>query len=286
MSSIAIPSVFAADHAQQLIQRPQAGKPVNATDQGDRAAPEPMNRYTRHSAAFAAVISLHLVVLWAIHSGLQTRPHEVIVPVQMLAEVIEAPQPLALTPAMQTPQPKLQPVVRPTPRPVQTPRPVPAPKPASAIAPDPTPVPVAVDPTPMPLTSSTPGAPTASQNTSASPAAAVAAATIPTPAAVVPALRVPVTVELPSSDAQYLQNPKPLYPAISRRLSEQGTVLVQVVVTDKGYAQDAQIKKSSGFFRLDNAALEAISRWRFVPGKRGGVPETMAFTVPITFGLQ
>jgi len=93
-------------------------------------------------------------------------------------------------------------------------------------------------------------------------------------------------VEPPSTDAQYLQNPKPRYPPISHRLGEQGTVLVQVLVSEKGLAQDAQVKTSSGFYRLDNAALTTVLTWRFVPGKRAGVPQAMWFTVPITFGIQ
>ncbi len=93
-------------------------------------------------------------------------------------------------------------------------------------------------------------------------------------------------MEPPSTDAQYLQNPKPRYPPISHRLGEQGTVLVQVLVSEKGLAQDAQVKTSSGFYRLDNAALTTVLTWRFVPGKRAGVPQAMWFTVPITFGIQ
>lgn len=93
-------------------------------------------------------------------------------------------------------------------------------------------------------------------------------------------------IELPSSDAQYLQNPKPRYPPISLRNGEQGTVLIEVLVSDTGRAQDARIKTTSGFFRLDNAALSTVLTWRFVPGKRAGVAQTMWFTVPINFGLR
>ena len=95
-----------------------------------------------------------------------------------------------------------------------------------------------------------------------------------------------MAVELPSSDAHYLQNPKPRYPPRSVKLNEHGTVLIELLVTDKGVAQDAHVKTSSGFFRLDDAALEAVKRWRFVPGKRGGVPETMSFTILIPFVLE
>lgn len=96
----------------------------------------------------------------------------------------------------------------------------------------------------------------------------------------------PPTLELPSSDAQYLRNPRPRYPPISLRLREQGTVLVDVLVSDQGLAQDARIRTSSGFFRLDDAALSTVLTWRFVPGKRAGVAQSMWFTVPVTFDIR
>ena len=96
----------------------------------------------------------------------------------------------------------------------------------------------------------------------------------------------PPAVELPSSDAQYLQNPRPRYPPISLRLREQGTVLVDVLVSEQGLAKDAKVQASSGFFRLDNVAVSTVLTWRFVPGKRGGIAQSMWFTVPIAFAIQ
>ena len=93
-------------------------------------------------------------------------------------------------------------------------------------------------------------------------------------------------VELPSSDADYLQNRAPPYPAISRRLKEQGKVLIGVLIGVDGTAQKAEIRQSSGFERLDQAALATAQRWRYVPGQRAGVPETMWFNVPINFVLE
>ena len=93
-------------------------------------------------------------------------------------------------------------------------------------------------------------------------------------------------VELPSSDAQYLQNPKPNYPAMSKRMGEQGKVLVLVLIGADGLPQKAEIKQSSGFERLDKAALNTVMSWKYVPGKRGGVPEAMWFNVPINFVLE
>ena len=59
-----------------------------------------------------------------------------------------------------------------------------------------------------------------------------------------------------------------------------------VLVLDDGTAARAEIRTSSGFERLDQAALQTVLRWRYVPGKRGGTPEAMWVTVPINFVLE
>ena len=101
-----------------------------------------------------------------------------------------------------------------------------------------------------------------------------------------PAPAAPPRTELPSSDAAYLQNPRPAYPAVSRRLGEQGKVLVRVLIGIDGTAQQAELQQSSGYDRLDRAALETVRKWRYVPGKRAGVPEAMWFDVPLNFVLD
>lgn len=93
-------------------------------------------------------------------------------------------------------------------------------------------------------------------------------------------------MQLPSSDADYLQNPKPPYPAMSRRLGEQGKTSVRVLIGPDGQPQRAEVAQSSGFDRLDQAAVATAMRWRYVPGKRGGVPEAMWFSVPINWVLD
>jgi protein TonB len=93
-------------------------------------------------------------------------------------------------------------------------------------------------------------------------------------------------VTLPSQNAAYLNNPKPAYPPISMRMGEQGRVVVRVLIDDKGLPQQAQLETSSGYARLDQAALKAVMTWRFVPGRKGGQPQTMWFSVPITFDLK
>lgn len=93
-------------------------------------------------------------------------------------------------------------------------------------------------------------------------------------------------MQLPSSNADYLQNPKPVYPAMSRRLGEQGKVIVSVLVGIDGLPKSARIKQSSGFDRLDEAAREYIMRCRFVPGKVNGVVQAMSYDAPVNYVLN
>jgi protein TonB len=96
----------------------------------------------------------------------------------------------------------------------------------------------------------------------------------------------PATVVLPSNDADYLINPTPTYPSMSRRMGEQGTVIVRAFINTEGRAEKAEIRTSSGYIRLDEAALATVQRWRYVPSKRAGVAEAMWFNVPIRFLLD
>lgn len=109
----------------------------------------------------------------------------------------------------------------------------------------------------------------------------------PTPVAapinVVPA---PVVITAARFDADYLDNPKPVYPHASRRLGEQGKVLLRVYVSAAGLAEKVEIKLGSGFARLDQAAHDAVSRWRFVPARRAEQAVAAWVQVPITFQLD
>ena len=96
----------------------------------------------------------------------------------------------------------------------------------------------------------------------------------------------PAKVELPTSKADYLHNPPPDYPRMSKRLGEQGRVVVKVLIGEDGRPQKVELFTSSGFERLDKSAMEAAMRWRYVPGKRGGVAEAMWYQVPIQFTLE
>jgi protein TonB len=90
----------------------------------------------------------------------------------------------------------------------------------------------------------------------------------------------------PKFDANYLNNPKPPYPSLSRRLGEEGVVLLRVYVDVTGQPEQIQMAKSSGFERLDAAALQAVARWKFVPARQGKITVAAWVQVPISFQLR
>jgi protein TonB len=220
---------------------------------------------SRTLAIVSSVVLFHIAALWAMHTGLLQRVVEVVVPVMAISQAEPPPPPPKPPEPVKPPEPpKLTPPPK-TPQPVLTPPPTPQP-PAPA-----TPEPPAVL-----------AAPTASVTTPVVPAAAPA----PPPPAPPPPPAAPAKVELPSSKADYLHNPPPDYPRMSKRLGEQGKVVLKVLIGTDGAPQKVELVTSSGFERLDKSALDAAMRWRYVPGKRGGVAEAMWYQVPIQFTLE
>lgn len=96
----------------------------------------------------------------------------------------------------------------------------------------------------------------------------------------------PVLATAPSFNAAYLHNPAPVYPPPSRRLGEEGKVLLHVKVSAAGQPVAVDLEKSSNFERLDEAARHAVARWRFVPAKRGDEAVEGSVIVPIVFRLD
>jgi len=90
----------------------------------------------------------------------------------------------------------------------------------------------------------------------------------------------------PKFNADYLDNPAPGYPSLSKRLGEQGKVFLRVLVNSQGFPDKVEIDKSSGFARLDNAALHAVERWKFVPARQGAQAVVASVIVPVSFVLE
>ncbi|OGS91253.1 MAG: hypothetical protein A2Z95_02000 [Gallionellales bacterium GWA2_60_18] len=156
-----------------------------------------------------------------------------------------------LTPAA----PQQPETVQPVPRPVETPQPL------RKLAPQPVPVETVAP------------APAAAEPVAAAPEAVAA------PAA-------PPSETQPLFDADYLANPKPSYPALSRRLGEEGKVMLRVQVAASGLPLAVEVQAGSGSERLDRAALDAVRRWRFVPARRGSAAVAATVLVPIVFSLN
>lgn len=176
---------------------------------------------------------------------------------------IEPPKPLEVSlvtppPAVSMPEPPLakpEPPSEPDPLPIATPKPV-------AIKPTIKPLlPLPVAPTPPPLTPP------------------IAMVEPPKPPVVEP-------IVAPVFDAAYLKNPAPSYPAAARRLHLEGTVVLRVMVTPAGRPQQVDIKQSSGVQILDDAALNAVRDWAFIPAKQGDNAIAAVVDVPIRFHLN
>lgn len=155
-----------------------------------------------------------------------------------------------------------------------------------AVVTPPKPQPVERHPAPAPQP-----APQALSADAAAPAApaAVAAAVPPTPPAAAPpagAAELPAAPSAPRFDADYLDNPRPSYPSLSRRLGEEGKVVLRVHVGRDGRADEVHVHAASGSSRLDQAALEAVRRWRFVPARQGEAAVAAWVLVPIAFTLK
>lgn len=86
----------------------------------------------------------------------------------------------------------------------------------------------------------------------------------------------PVIVEpqpvLPRADPSH-GNTQPPYPAASRRMGEEGRVILLLYVDSDGRVTDGRVDRSSGYDRLDKVALMHARRtWRFLPATKDGVP--------------
>ena len=122
------------------------------------------------------------------------------------------------------------------------------------------------------------------------PAISVAATAPPTAAAAHIAPRPMATegpsVQPPRFDLAYLRNPAPAYPPASRRLKEEGRVVLRVRVGPAGQVEAIELAASSGHVRLDQAALAAVREWRFTPARAGERPVTGVAMVPVVFELN
>ena len=152
----------------------------------------------------------------------------------------------------------------------------------SEVTPSLPPPPAPKPPEPAPKTP--PPTPTAPVVTSPSPAAIQLPAVPPTPAApaapAAPAVRTSAVIQAGASCA------KPDYPSASRRLEEEGTVTLKFLIGVDGRVMQAEVEKTSGFQRLDEAARNALSKCQFKPGTVDGKPEQSWASIRYTWRLE
>lgn len=217
-------------------------------------APEP---FGRRAVRFALILAAHAAVLWA-GFELASRPEVRQAAQEIYVRLMEPQRPPPPEPQVKPPEPARPQPARRTPAP-ETPQPVltakadaPAPSTSFAVPPQPPAPPVAP----------------------------------PIEAAPAPAAPAPAPMTAARFDADYLANPKPAYPVTSRRMGEEGKVVLRVKVSPGGTPAAVEVRQSSGFPRLDEAAKSAVEHWRFVPARRGDEAVESWVSVPIVFSLQ
>lgn len=211
---------------------------------------------------FVLVSAAHAVALWWLTTTWARSPVPT-TPPAVVGMLVSAPVPATVEPK---PLPMAsEPRLRPQPKPVARARPLPIPE---------------APPSERAVTAPPPEPPAPPQASTV----AVAPAAAPTPAPQAQEPQQPVTP--PRSDAAFLNNPAPAYPPLSRRLREQGRVLFDVYILPDGSVGQIRLKRSSGYTRLDEAALDAVRRWRYIPAKRGDEPIPYWYVQPLHFELD
>lgn len=199
-------------------------------------------------AGLAIVLALHAAALWGLwQHRLLPAPREALT---LFVNFIEPPAPARQEEAKQPQPPKPKAPEKPRPRQIVAAAPVVAP--TDYIAPPPPPAPAIEAPAP-------PAAP-------------------PAPSAPL-ALSTELAVHCPERTA-------PAYPSVSRRLGEEGTVVLRVELDDSGRVAAARVHSGSGHARLDEAALAVVYGWRCTPAERNGRPVRATALQPFKFVLQ
>jgi periplasmic protein TonB len=226
-----------------------------------------MNR--RVLTATAIVLALHATLV-----AIVLTKHDAAAPVALESRSITAqllqPEPVAAPAAIQS---------MPTPPP---PKPVPhvtREKPTVQPKPKPTPLPVAEAPSQHAIDTPAPAAPTPPAPAAPAPAPAAAAA----PAVGKPTMALSAPKNVSHLDCRIVE---PDYPMLSKRRGETGVAYVHFVVGLTGQIENIELKKSSGYTRLDDAALAAMRDSSCKPYMENGEPVRAAYTQPFDFSLR
>jgi protein TonB len=202
---------------------------------------------------FALIVAVHALVLYGVYSGLLHRVVQSAMPAEVFVSFVAEPTP---------PPPPVTQATPPAEVAILAPPSITVPTTVIAIAP--------AEP------AASVAAPVAAEAGQASPAVgAAAAAPPPAPPAE------PRTV----ASVEYLKPPQPDYPVLSRRMGEQGKVVLRVLVGANGLPEQVLVQSSSGFQRLDEAGRQAALRAQFKPNFEDGRPVAVYVTIPLNFQL-
>ncbi|MBR7946118.1 energy transducer TonB [Burkholderia cenocepacia] len=213
------------------------------------------------------VLAAHAIMLTAawLH---RNAPPPKSVEVQTITAQLITPAPIAQQVAAESiPQPA-------PPKPVPRVKPKVEPKPVQKAA-EPTPQPVAPSPAPSPT-------PAPAADPTPAPAAPAPAAPAATPGPARETMQVSAPKNVPTLQCNFV---KPDYPSMSRRRGESGTAYVHFVVGVTGKIESIDLQKSSGYPRLDDAALDAMRSTTCRPYIENGQAIRAARTQPYSFGL-
>lgn len=213
-------------------------------------------KQVRRIGPLGTILLLHVAFFWALKSGLIHQAAQAM-PKEIFASFITPEKAPAPTP------PKPQPA---------------APKTVAVVKKNITP------PRPTPVVNNTPSD---------------AAISVPSPAPQPPQREEPVAAAAPATPAaaaaqprtitsgvEYIQPPDVKYPAVSKRMGEEGKAIIRVLINEKGRAERAEVQKSSGSSLLDDAARQAVMRALFKPYREDGKPLPVFAIVPINFQLS
>lgn len=262
---MSINSNFPLPMASSFARAPQQHKTVSQLKPATNEMITQHNHNPHSNTALIVVVLAHALAFWALLNAPKIE-----------APVIEPQQPMMVSLLdVPAPEPELVPVVPKPPEPEPVVKKLPKVKPKET------------KPVLQPVKESTiPVAEPVSAPTPPSPPAPVEVAKAPEVKPAPEPPQVKDVIEEPKIGVSYMINPAPPYPAISRRIGEQGKVLMRVVVNINGEAESVKIENSSGSTRLDDAAMEAVKKWRFVPAKKNKIPFTASVLVPIKFSLD
>ncbi|MEN5165688.1 MULTISPECIES: energy transducer TonB [Achromobacter] len=245
------------------------------------------------AGAGLAVVALHAAVIGAIFMAPANRP-ELEEPEAVMVSLVDAPIPQV---AKAEPTPEVpQPVVEPPPEPQPEIEPEPEPEPELKPEPEPEPEPVVEKP-PMPAPKPKPKPkpkPQPKQEVKPEPKPETPPPQTPPAGATDGAQASQSPQQGPPPDQPVLVSsiefqgarPMPNYPMASRRMREEGRVLVLVEINTQGLVDRATIDTSSGFPRLDESALTAARKAKFKPYTRNGVAYAAKAKIPFDFVMR